>query len=178
MRIDKDVMITATLALVLAACTADEPGQTETTEANRAPPPLLLAYLKATETPSGIRIRLEETEFEVGKAVFRQGSATELDRLAKALQSHPAMGVVIEGHTDSVGRQADNVKLSEQRARSVAVALVERGIAENRISVKGLGDSLPIASNETEWGRSRNRRVEVLLVDEEPSVSAQLTTSP
>ncbi|WP_303905686.1 OmpA family protein [Thiohalomonas denitrificans] len=165
MRIDKDVMMIAMLALLLAGCTVDEPGQTETTDASRIPPPLLLAYLKATETPRGIRIRLKETQFDIGEAALRKTSAIELDRLARALQSHPAMDVVVEGHTDSRGHQADNVKLSEQRARSVSAALIERGIAATRISVKGLGDSLPIASNETEWGRSRNRRVEVLLVD-------------
>ncbi len=165
MQIDRDVIITTTLAFLLAACSAGDVNGPETTDANRVPPPLLLAYLKATETPRGIRIRLREADFATGKASLREKDPLELDRLAKALAMHPAMDLVVEGHTDSRGRPSYNVQLSERRARSVKKALVKRGIAASRIEVKGLGDSRPIATNETERGRSRNRRVEVLLID-------------
>lgn len=177
MWIDKDVISTATLALLLVACTVDDAGQAEATDSNRIPAPLLLAYLEATETPRGIRIRLKEADFDVGEHALSEKNPIELDRLARVMKSYPAMQLVVEGHTDSQGNQDDNVELSERRARSVKAALQERGIAASRIRVKGLGDSLPIASNETEWGRSRNRRVEVLLIDSESPDSGRLLSA-
>jgi OOP family OmpA-OmpF porin len=71
------------------------------------------------------------------------------------------MRVSIEGHTDSIGTDAYNQKLSERRARTVRDHMVGQGIAADRITTRGFGESKPIASNETAEGRAQNRRVEI-----------------
>jgi OOP family OmpA-OmpF porin len=71
--------------------------------------------------------------------------------------------VAIEGHTDSIGTVEYNQRLSEDRAHSVAAQLVREGISRGRMSTRGFGEAKPIASNKTEAGRTRNRRVEVII---------------
>jgi OOP family OmpA-OmpF porin len=84
----------------------------------------------------------------------------EVRKVADFLKKHSDLDVVIEGHTDSVGAEIYNLKLSARRANSVAKILNERyGIDLERISAQSLGESQPIASNETEAGRAMNRRV-------------------
>ncbi len=86
-----------------------------------------------------------------------------LDDLARTLREYDQTMIQVIGHTDSVGSQSYNQGLSERRANSVAQALVQRGVSPNRIYTSGRGLSEPIASNATEEGRARNRRVEIIL---------------
>lgn len=162
MRIGKGFILTALLIHALAACTAEQ----ETVASPQGiPPPLLLAYLGATETPQGIRIRLQALDFGTGQSAIRRWNREELDRLAAALLAHPGMRIIVEGHTDSRGSAAFNDRLSLRRAQAVRQALIARGLDADRITAKGIGERRPVADNNTEWGRSRNRRVEVLLVE-------------
>ncbi|MFM2625695.1 outer membrane beta-barrel protein [Vibrio owensii] len=86
----------------------------------------------------------------------------ELSSLAEQLTQYPEGNIRIVGHTDSVGSQAYNQRLSEQRAQALAEYLKRMGIAETRMSVEGQGESQPVANNETAEGRAQNRRVEVV----------------
>jgi outer membrane protein OmpA-like peptidoglycan-associated protein len=87
-----------------------------------------------------------------------------LDRIAAFLEDKPALTVRVEGHTDSSGSAENNRDLSRQRAEAVMQALIERGVAAQRISAEGLGEERPIADNDTEQGRRANRRVEVYAI--------------
>lgn len=86
-----------------------------------------------------------------------------LDDIGRTLAQYNQTTVQVTGHADSVGSDQYNQSLSERRARAVADALVQRGVGSTRIYVVGRGESQPIASNDTEEGRARNRRVEILL---------------
>ena len=77
------------------------------------------------------------------------------------MRKNPSMSVEIQGHTDSIGSDEYNQKLSERRAQSVLEYFVGQGIAKNRLTAVGYGESQPIASNETEAGRAKNRRVQL-----------------
>jgi len=85
--------------------------------------------------------------------------------VGQAMVDNPTIKVEIGGHTDSVGKDASNLKLSQSRAESVRTYLIKRGIASNRMVPKGFGENVPIADNRTEAGRSQNRRVEFLITE-------------
>jgi outer membrane protein OmpA-like peptidoglycan-associated protein len=104
-------------------------------------------------------------EFETGKAVIRSSSYGSLDELAELLKKKPNFKLLVDGHTDNVGKAAYNMKLSQSRASSVKIYLVGKGIAESRITAKGYGLTKPIASNKTPEGRQKNRRVEFTIVE-------------
>jgi len=107
--------------------------------------------------------------FRSGEFVMNNNLKTAVQKLGPDIKASPGHRVVIEGHTDNIrpssGRKyMDNIELSFLRANAVALQLVKSGIALERISVIGYGDTHPIASNETSEGRARNRRVEVKLI--------------
>lgn len=113
---------------------------------------------------AGASIILKNIFFETGKTNLDQGSIVELDQLVQLLNDNPAMRVMISGHTDNTGRKEDNMNLSLSRARSVVQYLLSRGISTNRLVPKGFGDTRPIASNDTEQGKSLNRRTELNVI--------------
>jgi len=82
--------------------------------------------------------------------------------VARALRDNPSLHVVVEGHTDSVGSDSYNHKLSERRAKAVRDYLVREGIDASRITTRGYGKSRPVASNDTAEGRAENRRAEII----------------
>lgn len=96
-------------------------------------------------------------------AVKPQFQAT-LNEVAQTLQAYPSTIIDVLGHTDSVGTDEYNQRLSEQRAQSVASYLVSRGVQQERIATRGYGESMPIADNATDAGRAANRRVEIKVV--------------
>ena len=102
-------------------------------------------------------------EFEVGGAGLSPGSAGALDMLAGLLSRNEDLAVAIVGHSDNRGGLALNLDLSQRRAAAVMRALVERGVPEDQIEARGIGYLAPLASNATEEGRARNRRVELVL---------------
>ena len=103
--------------------------------------------------------------FDSGQAVIKPNFRTSLDNFAQSLQQNPSSTVTIIGHTDSTGSPAVNEPLSLQRADATRDYLVSRGVASNRFSIDGRGAREPVASNDTEAGRARNRRVEIFLGD-------------
>ena len=87
-----------------------------------------------------------------------------LNEVAQTLQAYPSTIIDVLGHTDSVGSDAYNQQLSQQRAQAVANYLIQRGVQPARIATRGYGESMPIADNSTEAGRAANRRVEIKVV--------------
>ena len=130
-------------------------------EEKAAPPPPPAPEPEAAPEPEvrTITIRLN-VEFEFDKAIVRAIYGDELEAIASAMKVHEDIELVLEGHTDSKGNDDYNQKLSDRRAAAVKAKLVEDyGIPGSRISTVGYGESRPIASNDTDEGRARNRRV-------------------
>lgn len=113
----------------------------------------------------GSTIVLENIVFETGKSILHPKSFHELDMIAEFLKTHPHFHVEIGGHTDSTGDDKLNLQLSENRANAVMQYLIEHGIIdEKRLVHKGYGERKPIAPNDTEANRLKNRRVELKIV--------------
>ena len=106
-----------------------------------------------------------EINFKTGKSDLMPGAKLKLDKFVDVLKSYPQTKWRVEGHTDNTGSYATNMRLSEQRAASVADYLISKGIDASRLEVIGYGPDYPIADNGTEAGRSLNRRVSIELVD-------------
>lgn len=130
----------------------------------------LRTELGAVETDRGTVVSLPgDVTFDFDKATIRADAQGTLDSLAQLIQAGGEGQITIEGHTDSMGDDAYNKRLSEQRAEAVRAYLVTQGVAESRVRTIGLGELRPVAPNATadgaddEAGRQRNRRVEVIL---------------
>ena len=108
---------------------------------------------------------LDGVTFEFDSATLTPNAEVVLNRIARDLDYHDHVTVEIRGHTDSVGTEEYNMQLSEDRADAVRDYLVEQGIAADRITTRGFGESDPVATNETEKGRRLNRRIEMKRTD-------------
>jgi len=124
-----------------------------------------LENLQLRETESGVVVTLGDVVFSSGQATLVEGGRSSLEEVVDLLQTEPDKKIRVEGHTDSLGDADENLLLSEQRAKAVLDALVSMGVASDRISSLGMGEDFPISSNEDEEGRARNRRVDVILLD-------------
>ena len=124
-----------------------------------------LSELNPRQSDRGIVLTLSSVLFSFDSAQLTREAQAPLDRLASFLRQHPNREVRVEGHTDSIGSERYNQRLSLERAQSVADAMTRRGIESWRISVTGYGESRPVATNSTEAGRQQNRRVEFVILD-------------
>jgi outer membrane protein OmpA-like peptidoglycan-associated protein len=109
---------------------------------------------------------LQGIQFETGSAKIRTRSYPILDSAVDLLNEYPDIRVVIEGHTDAQGSDSKNLVLSEQRANSVRDYLLAKGIASDRMSTAGFGETKPVASNKTKAGREQNRRIEFRVIQD------------
>jgi outer membrane protein OmpA-like peptidoglycan-associated protein len=122
-----------------------------------------LTNLRATRGAQGMQMTLDDIAFAPGQASLRPEAKASLGQLVAFVNRDPGKPIRIEGHTDSRGKPDSNRVLSQRRADSVRDALIAAGVAASRISSAGLGEDQPVASNDTEEGRARNRRVDVIL---------------
>jgi outer membrane protein OmpA-like peptidoglycan-associated protein len=132
-----------------------------------------LLQLQAKQTLRGLMITLGDVLFDTGRSKIRSGALRTIERLADFLREHTNRDILIEGFTDNTGSEISNRRLSEKRARSIRNALSQLGIEPNRIKIRGYGQSFPISSNETSAGRQRNRRVEIIISDENGKIPAR-----
>jgi OOP family OmpA-OmpF porin len=112
-------------------------------------------------TSKGETIVLNHLIFEQGKAVINPKSFQELDELVAMMKDSPKVEIQLEGHTDNVGNPQANLKLSQSRVDAVKKYITSRGIGKNRVKTKAFGGSQPIAKENTEEARAKNRRVEM-----------------
>ena len=124
--------------------------------------------LKTREDERGLVVTLEDVLFEFDSAELKAGATRTLERLAQFVNEYPEREILIEGHTDSVGSEDYNQRLSRERAEAVAALLAGRGVDRARIETAGLGESAPLASNDNEAGRQQNRRVDLILKNAAP----------
>ena len=125
-----------------------------------------LSELKAQQTDRGIVLTIGDVLFATGKANLSPDANKSVATLAEFLKKYPKRDVLIEGHTDSVGKDDYNMVLSRKRADSVKYELMEDGIEAGRITTVGYGKKFPLASNDTMAGKAQNRRVEVIILNE------------
>jgi outer membrane protein OmpA-like peptidoglycan-associated protein len=109
--------------------------------------------------------------FDFDSSALTSTAKTNLDKLAQVLTNNPDTNINIYGHTDSKGSDSYNMSLSERRANAVKAYLVGKGIASNRLFALGEGESMPVATNDTEEGRAKNRRVEFAITANEKMIN-------
>jgi len=114
---------------------------------------------------SGVSMNLNNIFFNFNSDKLLPPSKPELDRLVNFLMDNPAIGVLVTGHTDSIGSASFNLELSGKRAKSVVAYLLNHGIESERITSQGVGDTKPLATNQNEQGRAMNRRTEITIKD-------------
>lgn len=154
-----------TPALAIEACDPDlipkkpAPAPVAAPAPTPAPKPVVVA---PAPTPIITKLNLEaDAYFDFDKATLKQGGKDLIDSEIAKLGQVNLNSVIAIGHTDSVGSDAYNQKLSERRAQAVKDYMVSKGIAADRIQIKGMGESQPVADNKNKEGRAKNRRVEI-----------------
>jgi outer membrane protein OmpA-like peptidoglycan-associated protein len=127
---------------------------------------LLTFNMKLEYDMSGWDINMDGIQFDSGKSTLRSESYKALDEAVDFLKTSKTMTVEIQGHTDNVGSEESNGKLSQDRAAVVRAYLIKKGIAPNRLESNGYGESMPIADNADSKGRQKNRRTVFKIVSE------------
>ena len=154
-----DVQALANNAQVLAAKPLDSQAQiNQSLEASR----LALASLSSNADPIDVAraLSLQVINFDVDKAIIPEVNKPLLDKAADIIKGLPNISLLIMGHTDATADNAHNVALSQERATAIKAYLVAKGVDASKLMTKGMGEQYPIADNETEQGRFRNRRIE------------------
>jgi outer membrane protein OmpA-like peptidoglycan-associated protein len=145
--------------------------QTARLEAQKAELRVLLlqqfnAILQTRDTARGLIVNMSDVLFDTAKSSLRPLAREKLAKVAGIVSGHPGLRLDVEGHTDSVGGDAYNQQLSEQRGESVRGYLTQQGMAAGSVSSKGFGKTQPVATNDTAQGRQLNRRVELVISGE------------
>ncbi|MEK6782883.1 MAG: OmpA family protein [Bacteroidota bacterium] len=123
--------------------------------------------ISLTPIKEGALLTLHNINFEVNSTELNSSSYPELDRVIELMHQNPTIIIQIAAHTDDVGNEEYNLKLSKRRAQSVIVYLNKKGIVNKRFEAKGFGKSKPISPNDSEEGRALNRRVELIILKAE-----------
>ncbi len=131
------------------------------------------AILETRETARGLIVNINDVLFDFDKYTLKPGAREKLAKVSGILLAYPGLKVKLEGHTDSIGTDDYNMKLSQQRADSVRDYLVSQGVPADSMSATGLGKADPVATNDTDAGRQQNRRVEMVVSGEPIGVEGQ-----
>ncbi|MBK9222890.1 MAG: PD40 domain-containing protein [Saprospiraceae bacterium] len=140
------------------------PDQFNCSKPNKKYNPLVIEkWMEKISLESAVPITLKNIFFESGSAILKEESYFELKQLLQFLKDHTIVSLLVTGYTDNIGSETDNIVLSEKRALSVIAYLIRSGIQAERLNFKGKGESEPIDNNDTEEGRTNNRRIEFLI---------------
>jgi outer membrane protein OmpA-like peptidoglycan-associated protein len=132
-----------------------------------------LKALNAQKTERGMVITLGDVLFSTDRAQLNSGGIRNVQKLADFLAQYPQYKVLVEGYTDSTGSDSHNQELSERRASTVQLALLETGISSDRVQPRGYGESFPVAGNDNAASRQLNRRVEIVFSDENGNLATR-----
>jgi outer membrane protein OmpA-like peptidoglycan-associated protein len=121
------------------------------------------AVLQTRDTARGLIVNMSDVLFDTGKYSLRPLAREKLAKVAGIVSGHPGLRLAVEGHTDNVGGDQYNQKLSEQRGSAVRDYLTAEGMAQDSVTTMGFGETQPVASNDTAAGRQQNRRVELVI---------------
>ena len=144
---------------------------TERDQALIAQQEILLNELNAKKTERGMVITLGDVLFRTNRAQLESGGIRNVEKLGNFLTQYPEYKVLVEGYTDSRGSNDLNQELSDRRAYSVRTALMGMQISNDRVSTKGYGEEFPVASNDSAASRQLNRRVEIVLSDNNGNIA-------
>ncbi len=122
--------------------------------------------LETRDSARGLIVNMSDVLFDTGKYTLTGAAREKLAKVSGIILGHPGLKIEVEGHTDSVGGDSYNQKLSEQRSAAVLEYLVKQGLPGASVTSKGFGKTMPVASNDTAAGRQRNRRVELVVSGE------------
>jgi outer membrane protein OmpA-like peptidoglycan-associated protein len=129
------------------------------------------AILQTRDTARGLIVNISDVLFDTARYELKPGAREKLAKVSGIILAHPGLRIAVEGHTDSVGGDEYNMRLSENRASSVRTYLVSQGLSADSITAQGFGKSQPVADNSTASGRQQNRRVELVVSGEIMGVS-------
>jgi outer membrane protein OmpA-like peptidoglycan-associated protein len=124
------------------------------------------AILQTRDTARGLIVNMSDVLFDTAKFTLRPLAREKLAKVAGIVSGHPGLRLDVEGHTDSVGGEEYNQRLSEQRGGAVRDYLTQEGMAAGSVTAKGFGKTQPVATNNTSQGRQQNRRVEIVISGE------------
>jgi outer membrane protein OmpA-like peptidoglycan-associated protein len=130
----------------------------------------LLEDVQAAQTNRGIVLTLDDVLFDTGQAQLKPGSQRTIEQIAAFLNEHPERRVQVEGFTDAQGANDYNLELSQRRADAVAMAIIQRGVDAQRVRALGYGEEFPVASNANPGSRQLNRRVEIVVANDEQAI--------
>jgi outer membrane protein OmpA-like peptidoglycan-associated protein len=136
-----------------------------------------LKDLKVKQEERGTVFTLSDVVFDVDSDELNRGGERSVTRIAETLKKYPKGHILIEGYTDSTGSDEYNAQLSERRAKAVKSLFVKEGIPEDRIRTEGYGEEYPVANNDTPQGRQLNRRVEIVVSDDDRPVEPRAEAS-
>jgi outer membrane protein OmpA-like peptidoglycan-associated protein len=137
-----------------------------------------LENMQASQTPRGIVLTLDDVLFDTGKAQLKTGASRSIDQIAAFLKENPDRRVQVEGFTDSQGADDYNLELSQSRADSVAMAIIQRGVDAQRVRALGYGEGYPVASNDSAGSRQLNRRVEIIVSNDKSDIPVRAVGAP
>jgi outer membrane protein OmpA-like peptidoglycan-associated protein len=120
-------------------------------------------FLDTRDSARGLIVNMSDVLFDTGQYSLRAGAREKLARISGIILAYPSLKLEVEGHTDSIGSDELNMKLSEHRASSVRDFLIQSGIVTSSIASRGFGESQPVTTNDTSAGRQQNRRVELVV---------------
>ncbi len=165
---NKVALLLAASALVLAGCSTTKPEPAPVAKEAApvaAPAPAPKAAAPAPQPPAATKVTYAaDTFFDFDKADLKPEAKAKLDDLASKVKAINLEVIIAVGHTDAIGSDAYNQKLSVRRADAVKTYLVSKGIEKNRVYTEGKGEKQPVADNKTSEGRAKNRRVEIEVV--------------
>ncbi|HXB70168.1 MAG TPA: OmpA family protein [Candidatus Acidoferrales bacterium] len=134
------------------------------------------AILQTRDTARGLIVNMSDVLFDTAKFTLRPLAREKLAKVAGIVSGHPGLRLAVEGHTDSVGGDDYNQRLSEQRGESVRAYLTQQGMPQSSVTAKGYGKTQPVASNDTASGRQQNRRVEIVISGD--VIGTEITITP
>ncbi len=119
--------------------------------------------LETRDSARGLIVNMSDVLFDTGKYTLKPGAREKLAKISGIVAAHPTLKLQVEGHTDNVGSNEFNMKLSDMRAGAVRDFLMNQGIGSTSITAQGFGEEQPVSTNETAVGRQQNRRVEMVV---------------
>ncbi len=137
-----------------------------------------LAEMQASQTSRGIVLTLGDVLFDTGRSELKPGANRPIDQIAAFLTENPERRVQVEGFTDSQGTDEYNLELSQRRADAVAMAIMQRGIDAQRVRAMGYGEQYPKAGNENAGSRQLNRRVEIIVSNDQNAIPQRRSGQP